>query len=180
MLRGLQTHFTGGLIGKEKAQRIAEIGVQIGRIDGQGQPAQMIADQCGELSDVDIQQYVIIDSAAQVSALPKTIYGCEYLNEPDGRIHPNDYMAGYRDVQIECDLARIDGYGPTVSNLIRTKVLASGAELRGIEYIEACAPFPVNMKGSVHRYGDNDIVSNPHRGFTSREHEVIAMHLAFD
>ena len=180
MLKGLQTHFTGGLIGKEKCERIAEIGVQLGRIDGQGQPAQMIADQCGELSDVGIKQYVIIDNAAQVSTLPKTIYGCEYLNEPDGRIDPRDYMAGYRDVDIECNLARIDGYGPTVSNLIRTKLLATGSELRGIEYIEACAPFPVNMKGSIHRYGDDDNVSNPHRGFISREHEVIAMHLAFD
>ena len=180
MLRGLQTHFTGGLIGKERCERIAEIGVQIGRIDGQGQSAQIICDQVGELADVGIKQYVIIDNAAQVSALPKTIYGCEYLNEPDGRIHPDDYMSGLWDVARECELFRLDCYGPTVSNLIRTKVLASGAELRGIEYIEACAPFPVNMKGSVHRYGDNDIVSNPHRGFVSREHEVIAMHLAFD
>ena len=180
MLRGLQTHFTGGLIGKERCERIAEIGVQIGRIDGQGQSAQLIADQCGELSDVGIHQYVTIDNAAQVASLPRSIYGCEYLNEPDGRIHPADYMAGLRDVATECDLARIDSYGPTVSNLIRTKLLATGAELRGIEYIEACAPFPVNMKGAVHRYGDDDIVSNPHRGFISREHEVIAMHLALD
>jgi hypothetical protein len=180
LLRGLQTHFTGGLIGKERCERIAEIGVQIGRIDGQGQPAQMIADQCGELADVGIQQYVLGDSAEQVATLPKGIYGFEYLNEPDGKIHPDDYMAGLWDVAIECELHRVDCYGPTVSNLIRTKVLHSGAELRGIEYIEACAPFPVNMKGAVHRYGDNNIVTNPHRGFLSREHEVLAMHLALD
>jgi hypothetical protein len=180
VLKGLQTHFTGTILGKDKCARIAEIGVQLGRIDGQGQSAQMICDQVGELTDVGIKAYVLGDSAAQVAALPKHIYGFEYLNEPDGRIHPDDYMAGLRDVALECDLHRIDSYGPTVSNLIRTKVLATGAELRGIEYIEACAPFPVTMKGSVHRYGDNDIVSNPHRGFVSREHEVIAMHLALD
>jgi len=180
MLRGLQTHFTGGLIGKERCERIAEIGVQMGRIDGQGQSAQMIADQVGELSDVGIKQYVTIDHAAQVSTLPTSIYGCENLNEPDGRIHPVDYMAGLRDVAIECDLARLDCYGPTVSNLIRTKLLAEGEELRGIEYLEACAPYPTNMKGAVHRYGDDDHVSNPHKLFLSREHEVYAMHLALD
>jgi len=180
MLRGLQTHFTGGLIGKERCERIADIGVQIGRIDGQGQSAQLIADQCGELSDVGIHRYVTIDNAAQVAGLPKDIYGCEYLNEPDGRIHPDDYMSGLWDVAHECELFRLDCFGPTVSNLIRTKVLATGAELRGIEYIEACQPFPVNMKGAVHRYGDNDIVTNPHRGFLSREHEVLSMHLALD
>ena len=180
MLRGLQTHFTGAILGPEKCQRIAEIGVEIGRIDAQGSSPQLIADQVGELSDVGIKQYVTVDHASQVATLPKGIYGCEYLNEPDGRIHPDDYMSGLRDVAVECDLHRFDSYGPVVSNLIRTKLLATGAELRGIEYIEACAPFPVTMKGAVHRYGDNAHVSNPHKGFTSREHEVFAMHTALN
>jgi hypothetical protein len=180
MLRGLQTHFTGTILGPEKCQRIAEIGVQMGRIDAMGSSPQLIADQCGELSSVGIQQYVTIDHASQVATLPKGIYGCEYLNEPDGRIHPDDYMSGLRDVASECDLRRIDSFGPVVSNLIRTKLLATGEELRGIEYIEACSPFPVTMKGAVHRYGDDDHVSNPHKLFVSREHEVLAMHAALD
>jgi len=180
MLKGLQTHFQNTILGKEKCARLAEIGVQMGRIDGQDESAQLICDQVGELTDAGIKSYVTGNSAAQVAGLPKHIYGFEYLNEPDGQIHPDDYMGGLRDVALECELYRIDSYGPTVSNLIRTKVLATGEELRGIEYIEACAPFPVTMKGAVHRYGDNDSVSNPHRGFVSREHEVFAMHGALD
>jgi hypothetical protein len=180
MLKGLQTHFVNGILGPEKCQRIAEIGVQLGRIDGQGESPQLICDQVGELTEVGIKSYVIGNAAAQVATLPKGIYGFEYLNEPDGRIDPADYMAGLRDVALECDLARVDCYGPTVSNLIRTKLLATGSELRGIEYLEACAPYPVNMKGSIHRYGDDHNVSNPHKGFLSREHEVLAMHFALD
>jgi hypothetical protein len=133
----------------------------------------------GELENVGIKAYVTGNAAAQISELPKTVYGFEYLNEPDGRVHPVDYMAGLRDCIIECDKARIDGYGPTISNLIRTKITASGEELRGIEYLQACSPFPDTMKGSVHRYGDDQTVENPHMGFVSREHEVISMHLAF-
>ena len=125
MLRGLQTHFTGGLIGKERCERIAEIGVQIGRIDGQGQPAQMIADQCGELADVGIQQYVTGDSAAQVATLPKGIYGFEYLNEPDGQAFTLTITwRAYGMWPSSANCIATDSYGPTVTNLIRTKVLA--------------------------------------------------------
>ena len=141
--------------------------MQIGRIDGQGQPAQMIADQCGELADVGIQQYVIIDSAAQVSALPKSDLWLRIPERTRRTYPPQRLHGGLPRRANRVRPARIDGYGPTVSNLIRTKVLASGAELRGIEYIEACAPFPVNMKGAVHRYGDNDIVYATRTGASS-------------
>ena len=181
MLKGLQTHFGDrGLLGHEKCQRIAEIGVQLGRIDAQGQEPEPVIAQCSELAEVGIPAYVTISDPRIIEHLPVTVYGVEYLNEPDGRVDPADYRAGLREIALECKKHHFDCFGPCVSNLIRTKVLAEGAELRGIEYIEACAPYPHGMKGSVHRYGDDNSVSNPHKGFTSREHEVLEMHKAFD
>ena len=181
MLKGLQTHFADkGLLGHEKCERIAEIGVQLGRIDAQGQEPEPVEAQCMELAVVGIPAYVIVNDPALIEHLPVTVYGVEYLNEPDGRIDPADYRAGLKEIAFECKRNNLEFYGPCVSNLIRTKVLAEGSELRGIEYIEACAPYPYGMKGSIHRYGDDDIVENPHKGFSSREHEVNAMHAAFD
>jgi hypothetical protein len=179
MLKGLQTHFADkGLLGAEKCQRIAEIGVQLGRIDAQSQEPEPVQAQCNELAAVGIPSYVIVNDPRIISELPVTVYGVEYLNEPDGRIEPSDYRRGLAEIAHECKLNHLEFYGPCVSNLIRTKVLAEGAELRGIEYIEACAPYPHGMKGSIHRYGDDDNVSNPHKGFKDREHEVLEMHRA--
>ena len=180
MLKGLQTHFAGTILGHEKCERIAEIGVQLGRIDAMGQEAEFVSAQAMELAEVGIPSYITVDNPAIIQDLPITTWGVEYLNEPDGRVEPSDYRVGLKDCMVECKLAGLQLYGPTVSNLIRTKVLAEGAELRGIEYIEACRPYPWGMRGSVHRYGDNNEVANPHSGFISREHELNAMHSAFD
>jgi hypothetical protein len=180
MLKGLQTHFPGAILGREKCERIAEIGVQLGRIDAMGANSDSVSAQAYELAEFGIPSYITVDNPGLIQDLPITTWGVEYQNEPDGRISPEDTRAGLRDCAIECKRAHLELYGPTVSNLIRTKLTAEGSELRGIEYIEACRPYPWAMKGSVHRYGDDDNVENAHSGFISREHEVNAMHMALD
>ena len=172
MLKGLQTHFKGVILGSEKCKKIADIGVQLGRIDGQQEDPQLIADQVGELSLVGIKSYVMISKASQISTLPKTIFGCQYLNEPDGRIYPLIYRAGFLACAIEAEKYRIDLYGPCVSNIMYSKPSAFGKKLRGIDYIKAIGPLPPSAKGSIHRYGDDDDVTNPHRGFQTRTEEV--------
>ncbi len=181
MLKGLQTHFSGtdagALRGSAHMRALAEIGVQVGRIDGQTSPIGLVLDQISETEAAGIKAYVIVSTPEMVASMPRSVFGVEYLNEPDGRIHPDTYMSIFREIVNAAASAGITPFGPAISNLITTPGILPVSDLkdhRGITYLNQMGfqDLPLLVKGSFHRYGRSNIVDQSNPGFSSRDREV--------
>lgn len=164
MRRGLTAGF-GDLIGMETLEALRRLGFGVIRQDVQYKTPQQIAILSAELSESDLDPLWIVRDSEQLDALPDGSM-VEWGNEPD---LGDSYVEGYK-------RSLVQAYDRAGDRLRLSPGPISNLNERGLSYLRAIIDVvPGDMPVAFHRYPRWSGPQTPHKGYLSREHELVAL-----